>query len=327
MKKSWIWIIAAAILAACCGIYVSNQNSQSAHMLMKKNKSKRNNQILDKLSGKLHSTGEHGSMTHKKHHTKEYSNDQWMLMGYMAYARNGYEESRHIKNTQELVDDVAQDLKNGDLTAEQTDKNAYHLTNKYGSVDATVNTDDVKITGDNTTTFSKDELRDKFSSYDEIGSMTQFITKGGSKQEAADHSSKSNEDFNNDEIITAAYIDNYADGNEVDKIHSVQDTLAKDKTRDMSKFPSDYFISGFYQDGDWTAIAIKLTGTVREDLKIEGDKVILQPGGPGTDDSTPKEYRSILDLKKRYKNHKSEIDQILNDIKYNKSQVGHLMDL
>lgn len=90
----------------------------------------------------------------------QYSQDEWMLMGYMAYAHDNYVESRHIKNTSDLVTDVSEDLSDGALKAVNTGSNTYRLTNKFGSVDVTVENSDVKVTGDGSTYIAKSELKD-----------------------------------------------------------------------------------------------------------------------------------------------------------------------
>lgn len=59
--------------------------------------------------------------------TAEFSNDEWMLMGYMAYAHDNYVQSRHIKNTADLVNDVSEDLTNGDLKATKSSDTSKQL--------------------------------------------------------------------------------------------------------------------------------------------------------------------------------------------------------
>lgn len=108
----------------------------------------------------------------------KYTTDQWMLMGYMAYAYDNYVHSRHISNNAEMVTDVKEDLDNGDLKASRESTNSYTLTNKFGSVGVTVQTDTVKVTGDGETITAKSELKNKFGTYaDKIKAMTQNIGK------------------------------------------------------------------------------------------------------------------------------------------------------
>ena len=70
--------------------------------------------------------------------TAQFSNDEWMLMGYMAYAHDNYLQSRHIKKTADFVNDVSEDLTNGDLKATKRGDTNYQLGNKFGSVNVVV---------------------------------------------------------------------------------------------------------------------------------------------------------------------------------------------
>ncbi len=110
-----------------------------------------------------------------KQKASHFSNNDWLLMGYMAYARHNYEQSRHVKNTAELVNDVKEDLQNGDLSAKKEDDH-YLLSNKFGSVKGYVQDNDVKITGDGITVNSKAKLKQGFTKYDkEIREMSLMI--------------------------------------------------------------------------------------------------------------------------------------------------------
>lgn len=105
-----------------------------------------------------------------------FNNNDWLMMGYMAYARHNYEESRRVKNTAELVSDIEKDLQRGALKAKKEDRQTYILSNKYGSVNGYVKKNEVEITGDGVTATSKKALKSTFSSYQEqIREMGQMI--------------------------------------------------------------------------------------------------------------------------------------------------------
>jgi hypothetical protein len=165
MKKTSIWaiIISLVVIAGCVLFIFSRQRAKPAAVKPAANKS-----------------SEVQKKTNKADKTKDqYSTDEWMLMGYMAYAHDNYVESRHIKGTADLVTDVGQDLSTGALKAEKTGTNSYHLTNKFGSVDVDVETADVKVSGDGSTFTAKSELKNAFKPYaDQIKKMTKNINNG-----------------------------------------------------------------------------------------------------------------------------------------------------
>ena len=68
-------------------------------------------------------------------------------MGYMAYARKNYEQSENVHSTAEMVNAVENDLDNDDLTCTKDADNKYSFSNKFGSVDGSVSSDNITITG------------------------------------------------------------------------------------------------------------------------------------------------------------------------------------
>lgn len=189
MKKKAIYSIALALIVVgiCLGIFFNKrqqatpvkQNKQNAVGLSIK-KSKHNNRNDNQESEQLSQSD-------------EYSTDEWMLMGYIAYAHDNYVQSRHIKNSADLVNDVQEDLSDVDLTADKKSNTTYTLTNKFGSVDVEVEDDDVKVTGDGTTVNSKSELKEKFAPYsDEIKKMIKSINNGGNDNNTKDFKGSSN---------------------------------------------------------------------------------------------------------------------------------------
>lgn len=105
-----------------------------------------------------------------------FTNKEWLLMGYLAYAKHNYQESQGVKNNQELVKAVKKDLQSGSLKCKEEDAHAYILSNKYGSVNGYIKTNQVKITGDGTTTTNFAALRAAYGRYDnELKEMSLMI--------------------------------------------------------------------------------------------------------------------------------------------------------
>lgn len=137
-------IAVLAILAIGGGVYYwqSHQNKDAATSVTKKpGKIKVKKKVTKKSDG--------------------YTNEQWMLMGYLAYTSKNYDAD----NTAELVDEVLDDLGDGDLTVSQNSSNKYEFSNEHGSVDVTVNKNDVVVTGDGETKNSKAKLEKTFAKY------------------------------------------------------------------------------------------------------------------------------------------------------------------
>lgn len=172
--KKWIAIIVAsiAVILVCFGVIFTRQQKQS--VTPTKNRSGLRIQKQKMSNSKK-------GMRNTDNITAQFSNDEWMLMGYMAYAHDNYVQSRHIKNTADLVNDVSEDLTNGDLKATKSGDTNYQLGNKFGSVNVVVEDSDVKVTGDGDFTTAKTELKNKFGTYtSQIQKMTKAISSGSS---------------------------------------------------------------------------------------------------------------------------------------------------
>lgn len=97
-------------------------------------------------------------------------------MGYMAYARKNYEQSENVHSTAEMVNAVENDLDNDDLTCTKDADNKYSFSNKFGSVDGSVSSDNITITGDGTTTVDKSKLKDEYVDHmSQIQAMTKKL--------------------------------------------------------------------------------------------------------------------------------------------------------
>lgn len=129
-----------------------------------------------KISNILHPHQTQTKTAKKPASSSAYNNNDWLMMGYMAYARHNYVQSRGVKNTAQLVKDIEKDLQSGALKAKKEDKRTYILSNKYGNVNAYVKKDEVKITGDGVTVNSKQTLKATFGKYQEqVREMGQMI--------------------------------------------------------------------------------------------------------------------------------------------------------
>ena len=115
MKKKAIWsiVLALVVVGVCLGIFF---NKRQQALPVKQNKQ---NAVGLSIKKNEHNNQNDNPESEQPSSSDEYSTDEWMLMGYMAYAHDNYVQSRHIKNNAELVDDVQEDLSDGDLTADK----------------------------------------------------------------------------------------------------------------------------------------------------------------------------------------------------------------
>lgn len=116
------------------------------------------------------STATTSSMSQDNKRTSKYNNEEWMLMGYLAY------KNKSIGNVDSTINSIASDFNKGDLLARKNSADSYTLSNQYGSVDVQVNEDDVVVTNDGTTRTSKENLEKMFSGKNnQISSMTKYL--------------------------------------------------------------------------------------------------------------------------------------------------------
>lgn len=186
-KNNNVKIIVGALLAIvviCVAVFVVIYHNESSNT---QNEAK--SAMTHKGKKKEKSTDQTVQTSSSQENSDNYSNDEWMLMGYMAYAYDNYVESDDISNDSELVDAVEDDLSNGDLEVSKNSDTNYTLTNKYGSVDVDVDSDDVEVSNDGDTTTAKSELEKKFSSYkDQLQKMSSYIKNGSSSSDDNDDS-------------------------------------------------------------------------------------------------------------------------------------------
>lgn len=110
------------------------------------------------------------SISQENNQSSKYNNEEWMLMGYLAY------KNKSIGNVDSTINTISDDFSKGDLRARKNSENSYTLSNQYGSVDVQVNEDDVVVTNDGTTRTSKTDLEKMFSGKDnQINSMVKYL--------------------------------------------------------------------------------------------------------------------------------------------------------
>lgn len=165
-----IFLLIIIAIACFCGykFYQQYQNKEQADHA-------RINNILHPRPNKKQSTNNEKKI--KQMPSKiQFSNNEWLIMGYTAYARHNYEQSRHVHTTAQLVKDIEEDLQSGALKAKREDERTYILSNKYGSVNGYVKNKEVKITGDGVTINSKASLSKIFAhNQEQVREMGQMI--------------------------------------------------------------------------------------------------------------------------------------------------------
>ncbi|MGQ5709160.1 zinc-ribbon domain-containing protein [Lactobacillus sp. PSON] len=181
--KAFIIAMAVIIVAIAGGfgfvIYQKNSQASKATSVL----THKSNKAATKKTNNAAQSAAQSDNQSASQNDSNYSIDEWMLMGYMAYAHDNYVESRHISGTSDLVEDVGEDIANSDLKVDKNSDTSYTLTNKFGSVDVDVDSNDVKVKADNgdEVTTDKDKLEDTFSSYKgQIQKMTSYIKSGNS---------------------------------------------------------------------------------------------------------------------------------------------------
>lgn len=320
-KRAVGGIIVGVLVILICLVFIFTKNNNT-QVKQQNNKS----EVGIKINRRKRNLG---SITKTSNGQDEkYSTDQWMLMGYMAYAYDNYVQSRHISNNSEMVTDVKEDLDNGDLKANRESANSYTLTNKFGSVGVTVQTDTVKVTGDGETTTAKSELEHKFGAYaDKIKSMTQDIkTSNSDNSKTTTHNNNKDTDFNDEELITAAFLNDYNTAVPEKGVSTPQQRLIllskvlANSQGPVKKLDTDDYVNGFYTDDGYTSIATNLSTSHSVGFRLpdHGDQIIERYAAAGTFKKRTVSKSKIIQTWKPYKN---EVDKILVQIKVNKQNI------
>lgn len=326
MKKKSIIIIILSIVVviACFGFVFTKKQKNIAY--------KQTSQ--DKAGIRISKRNHANSEKNNQNENDQYSTNEWMLMGYMAYAHDNYVESDHISNTSELVNAVKDDLDNGDLKAEKISNTSYTLTNKYGSVDIDVEKDDVKITGDGVTVNSKSELEAKFADYsDKIKEMTKDISGASSvsssdtKKDSSHQNNVEEVSFNDEELIVAAFLTGYGDkgnGDPQKELASLNKSFANSRGP-ISKLNIDDYISGFYNNDGYISIATNLSTSHYVEYKFnnDSDKIAVKYGMAGVFKKGTLSKSNVLKTWMPYKN---DIDKAIIQIKFNKNNMRKIQE-
>ena len=291
--KKWIAIIVAsiAVILVCFGVIFTRQQNQS--VIPTKNRSGLRIQKQKTSNSKK-------GMRNTDNITAQFSNDEWMLMGY--YAHDNYVQNRHIINTADLVNDVSEDLTNGDLKATKSSDTNYQLGNKFGSVNVVVEDSDVKVTGDGDFTTAKTELKNKFGIYaSQIQKMTKVISSG---------SSNSSSDI-------------------LQKISKIESTIKKQQAPDYVTSGGQDYLSGLYHGTHKGQAYYGIAGSFSTSAYTNNyindtDRIGVQPGGANLGMDGPKKYKSKAEIIKKYSPYKNDVDQILQGLEYNKSQMKQI---
>lgn len=304
MKKSLIATFVSLLVILGCGFYLFSQKKATNSPV------KQASNANFALSKKTNTSSDNNV---------NFSNDEWMLMGYMAYARQNYVEKDHIKNTTELVQAISQDLNDGSLKAARTGNN-YHLGNKYGSVALNVTKDQVIVSEGANYTANKADLKKTFSSYlSQIKQMT-----GAIKTESAQEFTN----LSDNEYIIAAFVESNGDGiSPASRIAAVNKTLSDDQSKNAKQIKIDKYYQGFFDDDSrfGKTIATNLSTSGFIGYKINNGQITATgyQGGSKTGKST----YFLADLKNKYAAYKNQLDQIMQKIQYNKQHVKEVQEL
>ncbi|MFQ3624076.1 zinc ribbon domain-containing protein [Lactobacillus johnsonii] len=336
-RKSKLGIVIAScilllLVGGITGFYFYNQHHDQAAVIAHSKKGTKKQNLRVKKN-------KNNADKNKNSQKKDYSNAIWMLMGYMAYARKNYEDGQNVTSTSELVDAVVKDFKDDTLTATKKSSTTYNVSNNYGDVDVEVKPSEVKVTNDGTTVTPKSELKETFNKYTtKISPVVKKIvgeTDDGVKATTNKNSKSSKADgaFSNEEMVVAAYLDEFSGNTTKDKINNIKAILEKDNS-DVSKIPTDDYISGLYshtyKGKPYYSIASNVATSHYKIVYLNGDsdQYTTQIVAPGIsiDEDTYKKNKSKKDLINNLRPYKQEIDKILNQIKDNKNRLPSIIE-
>ncbi|GBG04653.1 zinc-ribbon domain-containing protein [Lactobacillus rodentium] len=177
-NKTIMWICGGVLAAVIIGggifaghQYVSNKNAEVKTTQSSKPTTKKATPATKKNQESNHQN------------SSEYSNDEWMMMGYIAYKAKD-------SGTTQAIDDVKNYFSDGELTAHKNSSTSYTLSNEYGSVDVDVKDDEVVVSNDGTSTFSKDTLKKSFSNdLSTIKSLVSHISSSSDEEATSNNES------------------------------------------------------------------------------------------------------------------------------------------
>lgn len=302
-KKAWLTIgISLVVIILCLGFFFTHQQKQ-------------NSATKSQQEQTTSTTGKTKMANKGSRKTSGFSDDEWMLMGYMAYARKNYEESRHIKSTSGLIDAVQQDLDNDNLNCKKSSNNTYYLSNGFGSVNIKVESDSVKVTGDGTTINNKSSLASKFAKFkDQINDLRSSLIKNEHSNQSG-KSAEQNNSLNNEELVVATFLDNSGKASINSKINSTLKLLAKGTKADI-----DDYLSGFYINKGHLGISFNASTSDYADFYISGDEIKEITRNRGQLLSTSVSNKETI--MKKYQPYKAQVDQIIAGLKENKQHAS-----
>ncbi|MBP2057764.1 uncharacterized protein YxeA [Lactobacillus colini] len=174
MKRAIVALMAVVVILIGAVFYFTKQAQDKANKVVEPITSQKSSSSIENNKNNNSSNkSTHNRAISKDNKSKEvFSNDEWMLMGYMAYARKNHNNEATAK----LIEDIAQELSDDVLNIVKNSDNTYTLSNKYGSVNVEVGINQVKVTNDGITINSKIELKKTFGLYkNKLARMTAAI--------------------------------------------------------------------------------------------------------------------------------------------------------
>lgn len=297
-KKGVLAIIIVLVLAVCAFAYRQNfqQNGAAPSSFQRQKK---------KTASKLKSTA-------------SYNNDDWLIMGYLEYARRNYQESRHTHNTTELVKAVGTDLDTGALKIAKAG-NSYTLSNKFGSVQGEVSSQAVRILGDNGRSFAKTDLQNTFSNYTQ--DIHQLARKIGERQTTSKAKSQQQTDsYSDKEIVTMAMV-TWIKKSPAENVRHTMKNID-----DSPKRTTNDYYQAFFHDKFGIEIALNPSTSAFDIFTINGDEVTSRPAGAnlGANLHGKRHYYSKKQLIKDYGLYRPEIDQMIQKMEYYKKNVNRI---
>lgn len=237
------------------------------------------------------------------------SNDEWILMGYMAYARKNYEQSENVHSTAEMVNAVENDLDNDDLTCTKDADNKYSFSNKFGSVDGSVSSDNITITGDGTTTVDKSKLKDEY--VDHMSQIQAMTKKIGSQSDNNHHVDK----FSLQEYVVAGFLEANRHGNTPkEKIEHVENQIAKG-----IHVTNDGYLSGLYKNNGKYGAAYNPSTSQYTDFTFNGNNITGTNISAGV--ISGKLHLTKQELERKYGPYRADLTKILQGLEYNKKHA------
>ena len=297
--------LSASLMLAGCAKHNENTTSGIEYSKKAKSPSKQDDSSTNTSSQPNDQANSSSSSTSN---VDNISTDDWLLMGYMSYARKNYEQSENVSSTAEMVEAVASDIENDKLTVTQNGPNSISLENHFGGVDVSENNEEIKVTGDGTSSFSKDQLKDKYAAYmGQIEDMTKHIGQAKSNNDDTEFSTK--------ELVTACFIQSNRNGKTArEKIDHVEKRLAAGVN-----VPNDGYLTGLYKEHGKYSAAYNISTSQYIVFTFNGDDIEGSSHSVGADPIIT--HYSKAKIEKDYGPYRAELSKILQGLEYNKKHM------